>query len=194
MLKIGITGGIGSGKSTVCSIFSHLGVPVYTADERARWLIGSSEKLRQEIIREFGQEAFKEGIYDRSYMAEQVFSDPERLKILNRLIHPVVAEDFLAWAGARSNECYILHEAAILFESGAYKLMDRTLLVDAPEELRIARIMKRDQTSRASVVLRMKNQWPTDKIRSMADRIINNDEKTLILPQILQIHSQLTEG
>jgi dephospho-CoA kinase len=127
-------------------------------------------------------------------MAEQVFGNPEKLAVLNRLIHPAVAEDFLAWTEKHRRNAYILHEAAILFESGAYKLMDRTIVVDAPEELRIARIMKRDHTSKDSVLLRMKNQWPTDKIRGMADWVINNDEKTLILPQILHIHSQITEG
>lgn len=194
MLKIGITGGIGSGKTYVCHIFKKLGVPVYSADERARELVNSDKRLQAAIIRDFGENAFSEGIYNRSYMAKIVFRDPARLARLNQIIHPVVTADFARWAGSYLHLAYVLHEAAILFESGTYQLMDRTLLVDAPEPLRIRRIINRDHTDQDSVETRMKNQWSTDKIRPMADWIILNDEKSLILPQVLTIHKELLNG
>lgn len=191
MLKIGITGGIGSGKSTVCLFFKQLGVPVYSADEKAKKLIDINRNLQNSIIREFGKEAFSDGKYNRSYIANLVFRDPSQLKKLNQLIHPAVTNDFNSWVKKHSDKVYILHEAAILFESDTAKYMDKSILVDAPEDLRIQRIINRDKTDRASVLKRMKNQWPTDKIRPMADWVIQNDQKTLVLPQVLRIHEQL---
>ena len=191
MLKIGITGGIGSGKSIVCKAFSHLDVPVFSADITAKMLAEHDTAAIDAITRLFGKKAYVRGRYNRAYIAEKVFTDYSLLQQLNDILHPLVARDFIAWAGKHSASPYVLHEAAILFESGADQAMDFTLVVDAPVELRIRRIMRRDKIKRDKVEQRMKNQWPTDKIRQLADWTIQNDDKTLILPQILDIDKQL---
>ncbi len=191
MLKIGITGGIGSGKSTVCKIFSILGIPVFHADERARNLIDNSRGIRNEIIREFGPESFIDGIYNTGYISEIVFNKKEKLQKLNSIIHPLVEKDFLHWTESYENAKYILEEAAVLFESGADQFLDYVIVVNAPLDLRIRRIMNRDGISKELVLQRMKNQFPADNILPLADWIIENNEKHLILPQILSIHDQL---
>ncbi|MBN2521692.1 MAG: dephospho-CoA kinase [Bacteroidales bacterium] len=191
MLKIGITGGIGSGKSTVCKIFSVLGIPVFHADERAKNLIDNNRGIRNEIIREFGPDSFVNGIYNTGYISKVVFTRKEKLHKLNSIIHPFVAEDFSQWVKAYEYAKYILEEAAILFESGADQFLDYIIVVNAPLDLRIRRIMNRDGISREMVLQRMKNQFPADNILPLADWIIENDEKHLILPQILSIHDQL---
>lgn len=188
---MGITGGIGSGKTLACTIFGKLGIPVYSADDRARQLIHSHTDLRRSILHAFGEKAFVDGVYNRGYMAEVVFSKRSKLEELNKLVHPVVVADYGEWLKSQDAAVYTLHEAAILFESGLHHLMDYTLYVDAPEELRIHRVTERDTTSREKVVSRIRNQLSADKIRSMADWVINNDENELILPQILRIHEQL---
>ncbi len=192
MMKLGITGGIGSGKSTVCKIFDSMGVPVYHADERAKVLVNTDEELQKAIIREFGSESFTHSTYNRQYMASIVFRDKHKLQVLNEIIHPLVEKDFAIWC-QQQHYYYIVHEAAILFESGAYKQMDYTILIDAPLNYRIDRVVKRDKTSIEEVNLRLKNQWPADKISEMADWVIMNDGKTLILPQILEIHKYIVE-
>lgn len=194
MLKVGITGGIGSGKSTVCLVFKQMGVPVYSADNQAKLLIYSDKDLRKAICEEFGEESFINGNYNRDYIAEIVFSNPERLNKLNQIIHPAVTNDFNNWAKKYKNKSYIIHEAAILFESGTAGQMHKNIIIDAPEDIRVRRIIKRDGTDRNSALARIKNQWPADKIRSLADWIIVNDGKNLILPQILKIHEQLIKG
>jgi len=191
MLKIGITGGIGSGKSTVCKIFLILGIPVFHADQRAKVIIDNNQEIRDEIIREFGPKSFVDGIYNTGYISEIVFNKKEKLQKLNFIIHPFVAKDFLQWTKAYENVKYILEEAAILFESGADQFLDYVIVVNAPLALRIRRIMIRDGISEEMVLKRMKNQFPADNILSLADWIIENDEKHLILPQILSIHDQL---
>jgi dephospho-CoA kinase len=191
MLKVGLTGGIGSGKTTVCSIFEKLGIAVYSADERAKWLAENDPALRSAIIRQFGEEAYSEHGYNTPYIAGLVFNDPELLRKLNELVHPAVAADFLKWIHRQNQAAYIIHEAAILAESGSYRLMDRVIVIDAPAELRIRRVTERDNTDKSTVEARIKNQWPADKIRPIADWIIINDDKTLILPQVLRIHQEL---
>ncbi len=192
MLKLGVTGGIGSGKSITCRIFSTLGVPVYNADEKAKLLVNTDEDIRNTIIREFGSESFTNSTYNRQFIASVVFKDKKKLQLLNRIIHPAVEKDFKNWY-RKQDYYYIIHEAAILFESGTDKFMDYTLLIDAPENYRIDRVTKRDKTTQKEVALRLKNQWPADKISKMADWVIVNDGKTLILPQILKIHHYLIQ-
>lgn len=190
MLKLGVTGGIGSGKSLVCNIFTALGTPVYHADERAKILVNTHDEIRKTILKEFGETSFTGSHYNKQYMASIVFKDPKRLQILNSIIHPMVEEDFRKWC-QKHNYYYVVHEAAILFESGAHKHMDYTLLIDAPVNLRIERVTKRDNISKQQVELRIANQWATDKIREMADWVIVNNGKSLILPQIMEIHNFL---
>lgn len=192
MLKLGITGGIGSGKTIVCEIFNTLHVPVYLADDRAKFLTETDTEIQNSIIREFGEESFINSTYNRQYIASVVFYEKEKLQALNRIIHPKVEKDFSDWY-KKQKSSYVVHEAAILFESGVYKQMDYTLFVDAPVNYRIERVVKRDGIPGEQVKLRLKNQWPADKIRNMADWTVINDGKTLILPRILEIHKFLTE-
>ena len=191
MLKLGITGGIGSGKSTICKIFKSLQVPVYHADDRAKYLVSADKEIQNDIISVFGEKAFTHSTYNREYIASVVFKDKNKLESLNRIVHPRVEKDFSDWY-QKQNCSYIVHEAAILFESGVYKQMDYTLFIDAPVNYRIERVVKRDKVSEKQVIVRLNNQWPADKISEMADWVIVNDGKTLILPQILEIHNYLT--
>jgi dephospho-CoA kinase len=191
VLKIGITGGIGSGKSIVCSIFKLLGVPVYHADDHAKYLIENDTDIRAQIISLFGNKAYNGNIYNRKYIASIVFTNDSLLTKLNEVVHPHVAKDFTLWAEQFNESDYIVEEAAILFESNANKKMDYNILVDAPEELRIERVMKRDHLNEEEVRKRIRKQFSTVKIRHLVDWIIVNNNKQLILPQILKIHSQL---
>jgi dephospho-CoA kinase len=191
VLKVGITGGIGSGKSVVCHIFNVLGIPVYNADERAKFLISIDRNIRNEIIRVFGKDSYNAEGYNSKYIASLVFRNSDLLNCLNNIVHPRVVKDFKKWIHLQENAKYIIEETAILFESGAFKKTDRIILVDAPNKIRINRVLERDNVSEEEIRNRMKNQWPTNKIRPIADWIIENDDNNLILPQILAIHNQL---
>jgi len=191
VLKIGITGGIGSGKTTVCSVFKSLGIPVYHADERARYLTETNLNIRQQIIRMFGTKSYNESGYNSKYIAGLVFNDSKLLDNLNAIIHPYVYRDFKNWALNYTDTPYIIEEAAILFESGANKNMDHIIFIDSPLELRLKRVVKRDKMSREIVFKRINQQWLADKIRQLADWNIINNDKELILPQILEIHDRL---
>jgi dephospho-CoA kinase len=191
VLKIGITGGIGSGKTTVCSIFNSLGTPVYSADERARILTETNSEIREQIISLFGRESYIISGYNRKYIAGLVFNNDRLLSELNDIVHPYVSRDFINWMSQYPNSTYVIEEAAILFESGANKKMDYIIFVDSPLELRVKRIIKRDKSSRKDVLNKIKHQWPADKIRQLADWNIINNNKQLILPQILDIHNRL---
>jgi dephospho-CoA kinase len=191
VLKIGITGGIGSGKSTVCSVFKSLEIPVYHADERAKYLAATNREIHQQIVKVFGQEAYNPSGYNKKYIASIVFNDGKLLKKLNDIIHPYVSEDFKNWAGQYHEAPYIIEEAAILFESGSNKIMNYVIFVDSPLELRLERVIARDKTSREGILKRINQQWPADKIRQLADWVVNNNNKQLILPQILEMHYQL---
>jgi dephospho-CoA kinase len=171
---VGITGGIGSGKTTVAKMFAEFGAPVYYADAEAKELTATSPEIREDLIALLGAATFKDGVLDRKYMANKIFNDKELLAKANAIIHPRVAEHFKQWVEAQKFP-YVLKEAAILFESGSYKDCDITILVTAPEEVRIQRVMKRDNTTRDEVVARMKNQWSDAKKRELADYIIENE-------------------
>lgn len=185
---IGITGGIGSGKTTVCEVFAELGVPVYFADERAKHLMVEDAELMSSIREAFGEQAYANGKLNRPYLAQVVFSSDQALKKLNGLVHPAVARDFLNWATAHRDHAYIVKEAAILFESGAYRAVDWTVLVTAPEKVRIARVMKRDGATELEVRSRMDNQWPEERKAQMADHVIANDGHEPLLPAVLGLH------
>ncbi|RMF24535.1 MAG: dephospho-CoA kinase [Bacteroidetes bacterium] len=193
-LKVGITGGIGSGKTTVCRIFELLGVPVYYADERAKWLMTHDPELRHRIRERFGTEAYlPDGTLNRAFLAKQVFHDPEKLRGLNALVHPAVHADAARWhlEQSRKGASYTLREAALLFESGSYRHLDRMIVVTAPEELRIRRVMQRDGVSREAVRARMRHQWPEAEKAARADFLIQNDGEHLLLPQVLRVHRDL---
>lgn len=194
MFKLGLTGGIGSGKTLVCQIFDKLGVAVYDADSAARSLMNTDAELRSGIRRMFGKEAYgKEGL-NRQYLARIVFGDKEKLSQLNGLVHPVVRRDFIRWTAQQKEAPYVVEEAAILFESGAHEGMDQTALVYAPEELRIKRVMERDGLSREQVLMRMENQLSEEEKMALADHVLFNDGTRMLLPQVLELHDKVLKS
>lgn len=192
MQHLGITGGIGSGKTTVCKIFETLGIPVYYADERAKYLMSHDPKLIAGITELFGQEAFLEPqVLNRAHIAQIAFNDKEKLNQLNALVHPAVAQDGLNWQAAQQNVPYTLKEAALLFESGSYRTLDKIIVVAAPLELRIQRVMARDGAKREEVEARISKQMPEEVKVSLADFIVNNDGVNALIPQVMAIHAKL---
>lgn len=190
-LQIGITGGIGSGKSIVCRIFKALGVPVYDADSRAKSLMTTDGILISQIKKEFGVLSFrKDGSVDREYLAQTVFNDKEKLETLNGLIHPRVAEDYSNWVNQQTS-VYVLKEAALLFEAKSYQTLDKIIVVHAPRELRVSRVLQRDSHRTAQQVRDiMTNQMSDEEKLKKADFRITNDESILVVPQVLELHQQ----
>jgi dephospho-CoA kinase len=194
MLKVGITGGIGSGKTLVCRVFELLKVPVYYADDEARKLINQHPIIQKQLKDCFGVEIYlHENALDRKKMAGIVFHDKTALKKLNSIVHPVVRQHFSQWLEQHPNAPYVVQEAAILFESGLYKKLDEVIVVDAPLELRIQRVMQRDQVGREDVLARIQNQMPEKEKMALADFVIHNDGERLLLPQILSVHHRLID-
>ena len=190
-LGIGITGGIGSGKSTVCNIFKLLGVPVFEADLVAKTLINSNAEIRNALIQFFGKEIYSsDSKINRKMLANLIFNDDLLMEKVNRLVHPAVRNEYLNWI-KQQNSVYIIHEAAILFESGFYKMMDYTILVSAPEEMRINRVSGRDNITPEMVKSRMLKQWTDEEKRKLASFELVNDNKKLLIPQILEIDKVL---
>lgn len=191
MIVVGITGGIGSGKSTVCKLFHLLGIPVYYADQRARVLCNTHPLIIQEITQLLGEMAYIDGQYNRGFVAQQVFNHPELLAQLNRIVHPRVAEDFEIWKDSFQGQSFVIKEAAILFESGGEKQVDRIITVTAPVELRISRVVKRDHLHESEVMSRINNQWSDEYKIEHSHFVIHCDEKQLVIPQVLDIYNQL---
>lgn len=191
MKVVGITGGIGSGKTTTCQIFEELGVPVYYADSRAKQLM-VEPPLKGKIIQAFGAKAYDGSRLNRAYLAKEVFGSKDKLSVLNGLVHPEVADDFEMWLEQNKESDYVLKEAAILFESGAYHAVDITVLVIAPEQIRVERVMNRDGSSEQEVKERMANQWTQERKVKLADHIINNDGSHLLIPQVLELHKKFS--
>lgn len=189
MLKVGITGGIGSGKTTVCKVFEVLGLPVFYADKVAKSIMNTNVLLRGDIIKEFGKDSYLEnGELNRKHISSIVFNDQEQLSKLNALVHPAVFRAFDVWAIEQKYAPYVLKEAALLFESDSYKMCDQTILVRSPEALRIKRIVERDHSTSEEVRLRMKRQFADEQKEKLAVHIIINDEQVLLIPQILALH------
>jgi len=194
MKRIGLTGNIGTGKSTVARIFEILGVPVYQADIQARNILGSG-MLKPQLISLFGETILNaRPEVDRKALAAIVFSDSAKLAQLNNLIHPLVEKEFEEWCSIHHSASYIIHEAAILFESGFDRLFDANILVTAPEELCIARVMARDALTREMVTDRLKNQWSQLRKQELADYAVINDGIHMVIPQVLMIHSSILKG
>ncbi len=191
MLKIGITGNIGSGKTLVCRVFGTLGIAVYNADKRAKWLMMHNQTLKAGIVEAFGEEAYKDEQLNRQYLAKIVFNDFEKLNQLNGLVHPAVALDTVNWFGAQKEKPYALKEAALIFESNMQGALDRVITVAAPKEVRLGRVMQRDGATQAEVEKRMNKQMDeAEKVR-LSDFVIYNDGERAVLPQIMEIHRQL---
>jgi len=191
MKIVGLTGGIGSGKTTVAKMFMELGIPVYIADDEAKRLTNSSKVIRRKLIVLLGEEAYtEEGLLNRPYVANLVFNDKMLLEGINQIIHPKVAQHFKRWIKKQKSP-YCIKEAAILFESGSYRTCDLTILVTAPVETRIKRVMDRDASSRDAIEARMANQWPDSQKAKMADMVIENLDISSTQKQVHRIHKSL---
>jgi len=187
MIKVGITGGIGSGKSTICHFFKILGIPVFEADVEAKKLINTSETIKRQLIAAFGNDIYLPNqLIDRKKLADLIFNSPTLLEKVNRIVHPEVRAYFHKWV-ERQKSPYIIHEAAIMFESGFYKMMDYTILVTAPETDRINWVMKRENATPESVKARIEKQWTDEQKMKLASFNIKNDNKELIVPQLLEL-------
>jgi len=188
MKKIGITGGIGSGKSTVCEIFKLLGVPVFHADDEARNLQNNDLHIKSLLAERFGENIYApDGFLDRKKLADVIFNDTKALSDANAIIHPAVRHSFMQWAEIHNDDPYVLYEAAVLLESGYAADFDRNILVVADESIRIERVMRRDHTSEALVRQRIINQMPDNQKIKLADYIIQNNEKSLLFPRIIEL-------
>ena len=191
MKKVGVTGGIGSGKTMVCSVFEHLGIPVYSSDNRARVLMEQSPEVRKPIIDLLGKKAYHAGKLNKQLLTRRLFDDPDLREKINRIVHPVVFEDFLAWSEKYRGKHYVIQEAAIIFESGADHFLDQVINVYAPVRIRIDRLVKRDRSNAREIRKKMKSQMSEKERRQRADYTLVNDGKRMILPQILKIHKDL---
>jgi len=188
MRCIGITGGIGSGKTSISKAFKTLGVPVYNSDVRAKLVMVENDELRHAIIKHFGSESYKGKELNRTFLAEQVFNDKSQLEKLNSLVHPAVFRDYEEWK-QEQNFVYHIREAAILFESGSHKNCDEVILISVPEEERIQRVMKRDGFSRTQVMERISKQWSDEEKMKLADHVWMNDNKEHLLEKVLAFHN-----
>jgi dephospho-CoA kinase len=195
MLKIGLTGGIGSGKTVAADIFRQLGVPVYEADTEARILTDNNPEIKRELKKKFGNDFFlKDNSLDRKKLAALVFSNAEKLEQLNSIIHPFVKKHFTDWLQEQEGNKYIIKEAAILFESGSNKGLDKIIVVTAPESIRIQRVVDRDHSTAEKVKSIMHNQMSQEEVIKRSDYIITNDNLTLVIPQVLKLHQLFLNG
>lgn len=190
MLRVGLTGGIGSGKSTITRIFEVLGVPVYDADAAARRIMNTDQELQEAIKAEFGSNSYTEEGLNRKYIASLVFENAEKLELLNSLVHPATLRDADIWLAQQSSP-YSIKEAALIFESGASQQLDFVIGVAAPLSLRLQRAMKRDSISKEEVMARMSRQLSESIKLKLCDHILYNDEQQALIPQVLQLHELL---
>lgn len=192
MIEVGLTGGIGSGKSAVGRIFKQLGIPVYISDIEAKIIANRNPRVKEKLQKLFGQDIYTEQGLDRVKLGQIVFSNKEKLSQLNSVIHPAVQEDYEEWKRIQKAP-YVIKEAAILIETGGHKKVDKLLVVTAPEELRIQRVMQRDGLKKEEVLARMNNQMPQKEKDALADFLIRNDESESVIKQVLKIHERLLQ-
>ena len=188
---VGITGGIGSGKSTLSSIFYHLGYKIYNSDDRAKHLMNFNEKIKKDLIDSFGERVYDKNGLNKKYLSKTIFNDTEALRKINSIVHPEVINDFKVWVKENQNEKILFKEAAILFENGTAQSCDAIILITAPEEVRIQRVLKRDETSVAAIKDRINKQWPDAKKIPLADFLIENIDLEESKKQARKIHLQL---
>jgi len=191
MLKVGLTGGIGSGKTTIAEVFKQMGIAVYSSDDRAKSIMVNDVALRLEITNTFGTESYSNNQLNRAYIARKVFSNSVELAKLNAIVHPALKKDFVLWCSNQKG-FYILKEAAILFESNAHVGLDKVILVSAAKEIKLTRVLNRNSSTREEVLLRMDKQWSDEKKRILSDFEIVNDEDESVINQILEIHKSLS--
>lgn len=191
-LIVGVTGGIGSGKTTVCKVFETLGAKTYYADDRAKWLMENDPELIESIKNLFGGSAFKEGMLDRQHIARAAFKDDSLLNQLNKLVHPAVGRDVEKWVRENQNSKLLLKEAALLFETGSYKALDKSILVTAPENIRIQRVVSRDSHRNVEDVKDIiSKQMNNEEKRKLADFVIENDGNRSMIEQVMNIYKEL---
>jgi dephospho-CoA kinase len=191
MLKIGITGGIGSGKTTVCRVFELLGIPIFYADTVAKLIMNTDPVLKEEILKTFGEKSYSmDGVLNRTHLSSIVFNNESELNKLNALVHPAVFRAFDKWLAIHHDAPYIIKEAALLFETKSYTMCDLSVLVVSPEAFRVRMVIARDGISQDEIVLRMKRQFSDEQKMKLADHILFNDENQLLIPQILELDQQ----
>lgn len=193
-IRIGITGGIGSGKSVVSRLLRLLGIPVYISDEEAKRLMATDEGIRAELVALLGGEVYREGTLNKALLASYLFADPDHARRVNAIVHPRVRDDFRAWAKAHEGAGLVAMESAILYEAGFRDEVDRVVMVYAPEETRIERATKRDAASRAGVEKRIRSQMGDEEKRRLADYVLINDGKRPLIPQVLALISSLSQN
>ena len=189
-MVVGLTGGIGSGKSTIAKEFAALGIAVFNSDEQAKALIATDAQVKERIIAAFGEKAYQNGEYNRAYIAQIVFNNPEKLAILNSFVHPALAKYFKQWTKKQTSP-YVVKEAAILFESGSYKDCDYIITVTAPEQLRIARVMARDYCTEAQVRARMAQQWSDAQRIALSNTVIENIDLEVAKKEVRKLNDEL---
>lgn len=193
MKVIGLTGGIGAGKSTVSKIFETLGIPVYDSDTRAKQLYSESSELKAQMIHHFGPAIYVGEQINREKLAQIIFNDKEQLKLINRLVAPILTQDFIAWK-IRKNTPYVIREAAILIESNSYRDCNAVIVVTASKEMRLERVVGRDNSTAELVEQRMNNQLSDKERLEYADFVINNDENESVIEQVLSVHQTLMKS
>jgi len=186
MIKVGLTGGIGSGKTTVAKVFETFGIPVYYADDKAKYLMSTNQELKASIIQHFGNASFRDDELDRKYLASIVFNNKEKLELLNSLTHPFTIRDAEEWMRQQTTP-YIIKEAALLFESGAAEKLDYIIGVYAPQHIRVKRVMDRDKLSVEEVMKRISRQIDEEMKMKLCDFIITNNDQQLVIPQVLEL-------
>ena len=191
MIIIGLTGGIGAGKTTVSKLFALLNIPIYIADDRAKRILDIDGEVQNKIKTLFGENSIVNGTVNRKLIAIESFGHPKILEQLNAIIHPAVSTDFEKWKADNNSAPYVVKEAAILFESGSHVGCDKIILVSAPLETRIDRVMKRDAITKSEVESRIINQWVEDKKKALSDFIIRNDEENSLISQVMRIHKKI---
>ncbi|WP_298514711.1 dephospho-CoA kinase [uncultured Kordia sp.] len=189
---VGLTGGIGSGKTTIAKMFHELGVSIYIADIEAKKLMHTSQEIKEELIAAFGEETYVDGELNRSYLSNIVFNQPEELQKINAIVHPRVGQHFKDWYMSRSEEKYIIKEVAILFENDSYKHCDKIITVVAPLETRFQRLLQRDQTTREAIQSRINNQWDDAKKIALSDYVIHNEDLEKAKTQVAKIHHEIS--
>ena len=192
MLKIGLTGGIGSGKTTVAKIFALLGVPIYNADEATKNLYHTNKDLVKSLKKHFGEDVYTNENLNRSRLAEIVFNDPAKLDLLNNLVHPLTINDAEDWM-KKQTAPYVIKEAALIFETGSARGLDYVIGVSAPQHLRIKRVIDREKISREEVLSRMQRQIDEEMKLLLCDFVIRNDEQELVIPQVLELHEKFID-
>lgn len=192
MIRVGVTGGIGSGKSVVCKVFKQLGVLVYDADFEAKRILVENQSVISQIKKTFGDDVYlSNNKIDKKKLASLIFTDKKALEKINSIVHPAVFKDFENWSKLQQNQKYVIIESALLFETNYYKQLNKIISVLSPLELRIERILKRDNTTKQDILNRINSQSSDEKKSKQSDFIIKNDDENLLIPQILKIHKQL---